>query len=44
MEDTYRWWVAHGEPEWSAFGATGTPEEQFVWHGSPVDGRRWPLA
>ncbi|GAB2492801.1 ATP-grasp peptide maturase system methyltransferase [Nocardiopsis aegyptia] len=44
VEDTHRWRVEHGEPEWSEFGATVTAEEQFVWHGSPVEGRRWPLS
>ncbi|WP_304451765.1 ATP-grasp peptide maturase system methyltransferase [Nocardiopsis sp. YSL2] len=43
VEAAHRWWVGHGEPDWSAFGATVTPEEQFVWHDSPVDGHRWSL-
>lgn len=44
VEDAHRWWVDQGEPDWSAFGATVTADAQWVWHGSPVHGRRWPLA
>lgn len=43
VEDTHRWWVANGQPDWSAFGVTVTPEDQHVWFGSAESDQRWPL-
>ncbi|MBV2364700.1 ATP-grasp peptide maturase system methyltransferase [Streptomonospora sp. NEAU-YY374] len=43
VEEAHRWWTANGAPDWSAFGATVTPNEQYVWFGSADGDRRWPL-
>ncbi|WP_159942613.1 MULTISPECIES: ATP-grasp peptide maturase system methyltransferase [unclassified Nocardiopsis] len=43
VEEAHRWWLANDRPDWSAFGATVTPEGQHVWFASPESGPRWPL-
>ncbi|MEV2274719.1 DUF6879 family protein [Nocardiopsis sp. NPDC049922] len=43
FEWAHAWWTANGEPDWSRFGATVTPESQWVWHESPSSGRTWLL-
>ncbi len=43
VENAHHWWLANGQPDWSAFGATVIPEEQHVWFGSPESDQRWPL-
>ncbi|WP_150248735.1 ATP-grasp peptide maturase system methyltransferase [Nocardiopsis deserti] len=43
VEEVHRWWVANGQPDWSAFGVTATPEDQHVWFGSTESDQRWPL-
>ncbi|WP_433698156.1 methyltransferase domain-containing protein [Nocardiopsis sp. CA-288880] len=43
VDHTHRWWEGEGRPSWSAFGATVTATDQWVWFGSPDSAHRWPL-
>ncbi|WDZ91325.1 ATP-grasp peptide maturase system methyltransferase [Nocardiopsis sp. HUAS JQ3] len=43
VEEAQRWWLANGQPDWSAFGVTVTPGDQHVWFGSAESDQRWPL-
>ncbi|QUX28946.1 hypothetical protein KGD83_27800 [Nocardiopsis akebiae] len=43
MEEAHRWWLANGQPGWSAFGVTVTPGDQHVRFGSAESDQRWPL-
>lgn len=39
----YRDWVRLGRPARNTFGLTVSTDGHVLWHGSPEDGRRWPL-
>jgi hypothetical protein len=43
VERTHRWWEGEGRPSWSAFGATVTATDQWVWFRSPDSAHRWSL-
>lgn len=43
VENTHSWWIANEQPDWSTFGVTVTPDDQYVWHESPSSGARWEL-
>ncbi len=41
VETAWDQWTQHGQPAWSDFGLTVTPDEHRVWLGEPI-GTSWP--
>ncbi|MGH3906576.1 MAG: methyltransferase domain-containing protein [Pseudonocardiaceae bacterium] len=43
VDAAWEQWTRHGNPAWSQFGLTATPERHTIWLGNPDNGPSWSL-